>query len=134
MHELARSGFPFYPARAPVSDDQVPWTTPFPSYAPPLFTAPHVLENDRAMVRGGWADPADPAAISGEEWSGRTSYEGPLGFVSNRPVNPRGRTGMAGRGYLGKWGPNHAADPIVTRFHPASGQPQVLCCRIAPTA
>ena len=29
--------------------------------------------------------------------------------------NPVGRTGMIGRGLLGKWGPNHAADPIVTR-------------------
>ena len=33
-----------------------------------------------------------------------------------RPLNPVGRTGLAGRGILGKWGPNHAADPIVTRF------------------
>ena len=61
----------------------------------------------------------------------------------NRPLNIRGRTGLAGRGVLGKyvmklqlladlfsmkgiifiakydlfsprWGPNHAADPIVT--------------------
>ena len=23
---------------------------------------------------------------------------------------------MIGRGLLGRWGPNHAADPIVTRF------------------
>ena len=23
---------------------------------------------------------------------------------------------MVGRGYLGRWGPNHAADPIVTRW------------------
>ena len=30
--------------------------------------------------------------------------------------NPMGRTGMRGLGLLGKWGPNHAADPIVTRF------------------
>ena len=29
--------------------------------------------------------------------------------------NPIGRTGMTGRGLLGRWGPNHAADPIVTR-------------------
>ena len=29
--------------------------------------------------------------------------------------NPVGRTGMTGRGLLGKWGPNHAADPLVTR-------------------
>jgi len=26
---------------------------------------------------------------------------------------------MHGRGLLGKWGPNHAADPIVTRFDPS---------------
>ena len=30
--------------------------------------------------------------------------------------NPCGRTGLRGRGTLGKWGPNHAADPVVTRF------------------
>lgn len=30
--------------------------------------------------------------------------------------NPIGRTGMTGRGLLGKWGPNHAADPVVTRW------------------
>lgn len=30
--------------------------------------------------------------------------------------NPLGRTGCKGRGTLGRWGPNHAADPIVTRL------------------
>ena len=30
--------------------------------------------------------------------------------------NPVGRTGLRGRGELGRWGPNHAADPIVTRY------------------
>jgi ADP-ribose pyrophosphatase len=24
---------------------------------------------------------------------------------------------LSGRGLLGRWGPNHAADPIVTRYH-----------------
>ena len=43
-----------------------------------------------------------------------------------RPLNPRGRTGMRGRGLLGKWGPNHAADPIVTRFHPETGVLQLV--------
>jgi len=32
------------------------------------------------------------------------------------PLNPEGRTGINGRGVLGRWGPNHAADPIVTRW------------------
>jgi hypothetical protein len=49
---------------------------------------------------------------------------------TGRPVNPMGRTGimvsqhffclkyciLQGRGRLGRWGPNHAADPIVTRW------------------
>ena len=42
------------------------------------------------------------------------------------PLNPYGRTGMKGRGLLGKWGPNHAADPIVTRLHPESGKLQMV--------
>ena len=46
----------------------------------------------------------------------RRSYEGDYQLDSNgRPLNPRGRTGLVGRGLLGRWGPNHAADPIVTR-------------------
>ncbi|XP_040822513.1 ADP-ribose pyrophosphatase, mitochondrial isoform X2 [Ochotona curzoniae] len=46
--------------------------------------------------------------------------------------NPVGRTGLVGRGLLGRWGPNHAADPIITRWkkdssgnkitHPVSGK------------
>ena len=39
-----------------------------------------------------------------------------------KPRNPRGRTGMTGRGMLGKWGPNQAADAIVTRWNPDSPQ------------
>lgn len=31
-------------------------------------------------------------------------------------MNPVGRTGIYGRGLLGRWGPNHAADPVVTRW------------------
>ena len=45
---------------------------------------------------------------------------------AGRPLNPRGRTWLAGRGLLGKWGPNQAADPIVTRYHPTSGKLQVV--------
>ena len=44
----------------------------------------------------------------------------------NLPLNPCGRTGIAGRGLLGKWGPNHAADPVITRYDPATGDLEVL--------
>ena len=47
----------------------------------------------------------------------RRSLERDYVFESNgRPVNIVGRTGVTGRGMLGKWGPNHAADPVVTRW------------------
>ena len=32
-----------------------------------------------------------------------------------------GRTGLCGRGLLGRYGPNHAADPIVTRWRTENG-------------
>ena len=39
------------------------------------------------------------------------------------PRNPVGRTGITGRGLLGKFGANQAADPIVTRYQPNSSPP-----------
>lgn len=53
----------------------------------------------------------------------RRSYHGMHKFVRYKPdseylvpLNPVGRTGVIGRGRLFRWGPNHAADPIVTRW------------------
>ncbi|ETO25525.1 hypothetical protein RFI_11612, partial [Reticulomyxa filosa] len=46
----------------------------------------------------------------------RKSYLGEYKIVNNLPRNPIGKTGIKGRGQLWRWGPNHAADPIVTRW------------------
>lgn len=46
----------------------------------------------------------------------RVSYHGNYGIRNRLPVNVCGRTGIAGRGLLGRYGPNHAGDPIVTRW------------------
>ena len=46
----------------------------------------------------------------------RTSYLGQYKVVNGLPLNPKGRTGMIGRGLLGRYGPNHSGDPIVTRY------------------
>ena len=126
VHVNARGTYPYYPARLAVPDDRVPWAVPWPDYAPTQFTAPHVYDNDRTKRPNGWADPSDPSVITTAEWQSRRSYEGTIQFSGAMPLNPRGRTGMSERGYLGKWGVNHAADPIVTRFHPESGQLQVV--------
>ena len=42
------------------------------------------------------------------------------------PFNPFGPTGIGGRGLLGKWGPNHAADPIVITFDSSRNIYQLL--------
>lgn len=46
----------------------------------------------------------------------RRSHTGKYLVENERPMNPCGRTGVNGRGKLGRWGPNHAADPVVTRW------------------
>jgi hypothetical protein len=99
---------------------------------PVYFTHPVVVQNIRSADKPkGWADPfwndlndkekisvlarvpmAGPFEIREliEEGYGRdSSYTGPF--------NPKSLTGMIGRGLLGCYGPNHAADPIVTRFN-----------------
>jgi ADP-ribose pyrophosphatase len=95
-----------YESRIAVEEKAVDWTVNSDGYQPPDFTHEVVLEGPI------WADPLDPRQI---DWTERFSYAGPLFFdkESGRPLNPCGRTGLAGRGLLGKWGANNAADPIV---------------------
>jgi len=101
-------------ARLPVPEEKVPWSAEWSDYAPQDFTAPFVHGKE-------WADP-ELGDNFAPQWNAldnsinRASHEGPYQVEGNRPLNIRGRTGLAGRGVLGKWGPNHAADPIVTRW------------------
>ena len=138
IHVKARSQEnPQYPQRLPVADDAVRWTYEWPGYAPEAWTHQVVLDNSRDAPTGHkWADPPDASSMR-EELNQRTTFATAGGVAASfaegldfddagRPLNPVGRTGMSDRGLLGKWGSNHAADPIVTRFHPESGQLQVV--------
>ena len=118
VHVKARSS-PYLggTARLLVPDEFVSWSSEFPEeYSPVEYTAGCVLA---APV---WADPKDASIIASDfnnlGKKNRVSFEGPYNLEpkTSRPINPKGRTGMTGRGLLGVWGPNHAADPIVTRF------------------
>ena len=107
----------------------MPWSRDAPSYNPQEFTDDVVLDQGVAQ---GWADPPTPQEVP--DLMQRETYEGPISFdAAGRPLNPRGRTGVRGRGLLGRWGPNHAADPIVTRHHPQTGRLQVVAVRRADT-
>ena len=110
--------------RVKMADYPVPWADDAPSYRPKEFT------DDSVRVQGvaqGWADPPTPHDVA--DLAQRKTYEGPISFDAGMPLNPRGRTGLSGRGLLGKWGPNHAADPIVTRYHPQTNKLQFVALR-----
>ncbi|XP_070838001.1 ADP-ribose pyrophosphatase, mitochondrial [Chaetodon trifascialis] len=117
--------------RFPVPDDKVEWSQNWPQYNPVSHTDPSVLKKPV------WADPDigsfSPKFNAVDGTVDRTSFEGSYKQEKGKPLNPRGRTGLTGRGLLGRWGPNHAADPIVTRWkvdaneakihHPVSKRP-----------
>jgi len=121
LHVKCRGAYPGTTiARSVVADEQVSWQTPFPEYAPTLYTAPTVAAGPV------WADKdflADKPLAVATKWNDvdgkvdRRSFEGVYKLDDHGvPQNPLGRTGMRGRGLLGRFGPNHAADPVVTRY------------------
>ena len=120
-----------YPSRFIVPLHKKMWEKPFKEYQPPYYESPRLKEQDRTRHSGGWADPADVSKEEFLRWSAvgyLRSFEGPIQHdeLTGRPLNPMGRVGIQGRGVLGKWGPNHAADAIVTRIGPDSGRLEVI--------
>lgn len=120
-----------YPTRALVPFYFNDWRRAFRLYSPPEYTADSVLRNAIGPLERRYADQAD---ISKEEIQRRIttgemeSYEGNILVdpVSEKPLNPSGRTGIKGRGGWGKWGPNQAADAMMVRFNPTSKKLEVL--------
>lgn len=98
-----------YPMRFWVPDEKVSWLTEFPDYCPLEFNAPIVLDKNTP-----WADPQDITKVT-------HSFISFLGEVKldeyGIPMNPIGRTGIKGRGVLGKWGANFAVDAIITTIN-----------------
>jgi len=139
-HANARSEYhPEYRGkRKKVEDEWVAWSVPCDDYdrVCPELTAKVVLDNGRQLATGDkWADPPNAEELRAELES-RLTYEngGKILFGGySLPLNPRGRTGLRGRGLLGQWGPNHAADPIVTRLEPLTGTMQVRTIGLGPT-
>ncbi|XP_030052941.1 ADP-ribose pyrophosphatase, mitochondrial isoform X2 [Microcaecilia unicolor] len=118
LHNKARTSP--YPGsqimRAVVPDDKVCWSVSWPEYKPVEYTVPAIL------AQPVWADPPigemnfSPKFNELDGKVQRKSLNGPYLLENGQPRNPTGRTGIAGRGLLGRWGPNHAADPIITRW------------------
>nr|XP_031836155.1 ADP-ribose pyrophosphatase, mitochondrial [Nomia melanderi] len=102
--------------RFEVPDSKVPWNVEFLNYKPVKYTA-------SVLVGKPWADPEIGESSFEPKWNSLDGHVNRKSFTGNYiineegyPLNPIGRTGIIGRGLLGRWGPNHAADPIVTRW------------------
>ncbi|XP_004681478.1 PREDICTED: ADP-ribose pyrophosphatase, mitochondrial [Condylura cristata] len=99
-----------------VPNEKVDWHVEWNDYKPVEYTAPSVLAGPT------WADPLigennfSPKFNENDGPVERRSKKGQYEVENGVPRNPAGRTGLAGRGLLGRWGPNHAADPIITRW------------------
>eukprot|EP00730_Choanoeca_flexa_P006755 TRINITY_DN12219_c1_g3_i12.p1 TRINITY_DN12219_c1_g3~~TRINITY_DN12219_c1_g3_i12.p1 ORF type:complete len:1414 (+),score=379.52 TRINITY_DN12219_c1_g3_i12:272-4513(+) len=111
----------FYPGskvrRCPVP--VVDWRTSAPEYNPPTYEDIGLADDPD------WADPMDLAAhpVQFNQLDStlvppldRISHDGWYQVVEGVPRNPRGRTGIAGRGLFTRWGPNHATHPLVVRW------------------
>lgn len=101
--------------RFEVTEDKIPWTVAYPEYNPIDYTALYIHDKP-------WADPEIEEPSFKPNWNsidGQVNRQSFVGYVINEdgvPLNPIGRTGIEGRGLLGRWGPNHAADSVVTRW------------------
>eukprot|EP00056_Hartaetosiga_gracilis_P018211 m.10081 g.10081 ORF g.10081 m.10081 type:complete len:289 (+) comp6505_c0_seq4:188-1054(+) len=109
------STYPGGLARFTVPDALISWKSKFDEYSPVFYEAPVVLKQPE------WADvPENRSTFKYNEIDGtidRTSAHSPYVVTQDGyPRNPLGRTGICGRGLLGRYGPNHAADPVVTMW------------------
>uniref|UniRef100_A0A2K5DCS9 Nudix hydrolase 9 n=1 Tax=Aotus nancymaae TaxID=37293 RepID=A0A2K5DCS9_AOTNA len=108
--------------RSQVPNEKVGWVVEWQDYNPVEYTAVSVLAGPR------WADPQisesnfSPKFNEKDGHVERKSQNGLYEIENGRPRNPAGRTGLVGRGLLGRWGPNHAADPIITRLKREFGE------------
>jgi ADP-ribose diphosphatase len=111
-----------YPVRFRISIDESNWKIPAAEYSPPYHVDDTVLRNERSKVTRGWADPEDT-------WQHENAESTQDSFPRDsdgKPLNPRGRTGIAGRGLLGRWGPNPVVLPLLTRINSETNQVEVL--------
>ncbi|XP_799116.3 transient receptor potential cation channel subfamily M member-like 2 [Strongylocentrotus purpuratus] len=124
IHEKSRASP--YPGTAmkryPVPDDKVPWETAFPQYTPVQYThrsveaGPHWADIDLMSMPKNSRPVLLYNQMDEKCKYNRRSRMKEYQIKDGLPLNPKGRTGLSGRGLLGRWGPNHAANPIATRW------------------
>lgn len=113
--------------RMPVPEDKISWGVDWFEYdlaKQERFDHPVVVNEFSNKGEAGWAASPSARALVGET----KSYVKDLpSNTEGEVLNPGGRTGIKdGRGLLGKPGPNFAADPMIFRQNPDSGELEIL--------
>ncbi len=107
---------PCYPARQALAPSEISWEVYVCAYIPPYFVADSVLKNDCEKNPQERVD-SDPEDVSKVDHD-FVSFEGNVLFDRNGfPLNPMGRTGIVGRGLLGRWGRNVVVCPLISRIN-----------------
>lgn len=105
--------------RTPVSNCHVPWSSPYPNYNPIEYTAPILLETNKdGTPKHSWVHPQDIKEAQDKLGGIQSYYDIIFSEKDKRPLNPMGRTGVSGRGVLGKWGANLAIEGLMVRETP----------------
>lgn len=117
-----------YPERFAVPEEFRSWDVAYPEYKPAEFTAGAVLDNFNRVdgQKLVWAQNPDFSQVAPQEFKSLQVATVQLDPRTGRPLNPEGRTGLAGQGLLGKWGANQAGDPIVTTVNAQTGNLELL--------
>ena len=103
--------------RFPVPDSKLNWHTKFDGYKPTFY------DNPRANL---FDEPTDPYLVShfnaNKDGVNRQSNTAEYVVMEGRPLNPKGRSGLFGRGELERWGPNHITLSLVSRWAKNDGK------------
>uniref|UniRef100_A0A5S6QQ70 Uncharacterized protein n=1 Tax=Trichuris muris TaxID=70415 RepID=A0A5S6QQ70_TRIMR len=106
------------PERVQVPEELADWDKPFPSYFPQRWTAQCSFEqcdpempNSVIAMRFNKKDGAVDRRMVRRMTTQRPKYNVSQGL----PLNPSGRTGLMGRGYLPRFGPSHLVKVILIR-------------------
>ena len=111
-----------YPERFRLQIDSASWQVECPEYDTPYYVAKEVLNAELSEIEQGKIDSED-------NWEHEKFYNWGLDFLrdsENKPLNPKGRTGIAGRGSLWFWGPNPMVYFIPLRFDKQSQNVEIL--------
>ena len=111
-----------YPERQRINIDVANWKVDCADYEPPYYVADSVMDSGHSADTQGKVDPEDNWHFPDITDWGREYRRDDLG----RPLNPSGRTGIAGRGSLWLWGSNPMVFLCPIRLNDVIGKLEIL--------